>query len=153
MREVNSLFALFGYKTTREIIINGKRLSGTVVDVNIMLGHVLVDVTRDYDGGDYIIFTTSDGHRFVMHHEQDCCESVEIKDITGDLTSLIGAPLVMAEEVSNRDDTEYGTETWTFYKFATNNGYITISWLGESNGFYSESVEIVLVPPTGTIAA
>jgi len=92
---------------------------------------------------DEIIFHTDNGS-FKMHHEQDCCETVSIEDIDGDLTDLIGEVVLAAEESSNsdrHDDDEYGYSfTWTFYKIRTLKTSLTIRWYGSSNGYYSEIV-------------
>ena len=85
--------------------------------------------------------------RFVFFHSQDCCEHVSIEDVCGDLEDLVGEPLLMAEEVSGEtpvdfNEAEHESVTWTFYKFATRKGYVDVRWLGESNGYYSESVSL-----------
>lgn len=91
---------------------------------------------------DTIIFNFSDGDVFKMYHEQDCCESVFLEDITGDLDYLIGEKILKAEETSNRESKEYGTETWTFYHISTFKDTVSLRWYGESNGYYSESVSV-----------
>lgn len=98
-----------------------------------------------------IIFQATTGETYLMFHEQDCCESVGIEDIIGDLDDLIGSPILMAEEASSvNEDPEGITKqrevgddsfTWTFYKLATLKGYVTLRWYGTSNGYYSESVD------------
>ena len=94
-------------------------------------------------GQDEIVFVADD-FAAKMYHQQDCCESVYIEDINGDIQALVGNVIVAAEEVSNQEESDYGRQTWTFYKLTDSAAhYVTIRWLGESNGYYSESVEIV----------
>lgn len=100
-----------------------------------------VDVNKDIDDSqDHIIFTSEDS-QYKMTHIQDCCESVYIVDINGDLEDLIGSPILTAEERTQEGDSEWGTSTWTFYTIRTVKGSVDIRWHGESNGYYSESVD------------
>ena len=119
-----------------------------------MLGKTFVQVTGAVGNFD-LLFETANGERFMFAHQQDCCERVDINDIVGDLQDLVGEPLLVAEEVEGEtpvdfNEREYESVTWTFYKFATRKGYVDVRWLGESNGYYSESVELfvegVVVP-------
>jgi hypothetical protein len=107
-----------------------------------MLGQMIEDIEGRI-GDDKMVFITPNGSRFVFHHGQNCCESVQIETIEGDLMDLLGSPLVMAEEVSSegtQSPENVDSFTWTFYKFATKKGFVTVRWLGTSNGYYSEDV-------------
>ncbi len=117
------------------------------LNINILLGKIITQIERS---NDELIFITSEGDKYRMYHEQDCCEGVSIDDINGDLDDLLNSPILMAEEViSNENPSDYNPDmyqdsfTWTFYKLATIKGYVTIRWYGESNGYYSESVSFV----------
>jgi hypothetical protein len=107
------------------------------VEIQELKGKVLLRVENL---NDEIRFFTTDKEEYLMYHDQDCCESVYVEDINGDLDDLIGSPITMAEVQTEEKESEDGSGTWTFYRFATNKGYVTIRWLGESNGYYSESV-------------
>ena len=108
--------------------------------IDVLKGKTLINIQVKDD--EEILFVCSDGKRYLMYHEQECCESVTIEEIIGDLDNLLNTPLIMAECVSNEsEENNYGSETWTFYKLGTNKGFVTIRWYGESNGYYSESID------------
>lgn len=110
-----------------------------------MVGKTFASVERR--GDDEIIFTTDTGDVYKMFHSQDCCESVTIEDIVGDLSDLVGSPVLHAEVATNKDNPK--TETWGdgthAYKLATIAGHVDIRWYGSSNGYYSEEVDFVKV--------
>ncbi len=116
-------------------------------------GKTLVSVDGMEVGSGSVTFVCADGTEYTMEHVQDCCESVAIDDVVGNVADLIGAPLLMADEVEGDMGPPNGYEswTWTFYKLATVNGYVDVKWLGTSNGYYSESVSFWqssgVVPP------
>lgn len=109
-----------------------------------MIGRVMTEAQGVESGSDFMTLVCEDGSKFEFYHEQDCCESVSIYDVIGDPLDLVGSPIVMAEAISSEDPpTDYmpsDSYTWTFYKFATAKGFVTVRWLGESNGYYSEGV-------------
>jgi len=128
-----------------------------------ILGKTLTKIEVD-DTLTEIKFTCSDGDTYEMYHSQDCCEDVSIEDICGDLDDLVGNPLLEAEavtceminELPNEAEIMWevlktpelldrnpgdGDQEWTFYKFATIKGSVTIRWYGSSNGYYSIYVD------------
>lgn len=123
------------------------RFDNTVesIEVNIsdLMGKTIVSISNIKN--EELIFTLKGGNYYRMYHDQNCCEGVSIEDIAGDLNDLLDTPITMAVESTNTDNRmgrELDSFTWTFYNLATIKGYVNIRWLGESNGYYSESVTI-----------
>lgn len=129
-------------------------------------GHTITKVQGGKVGDKEVVFTIEDESRYGLFHQQDCCESVSIADVAGDWEKILGEEVLLAEEVSlesgtnppdyvpevaRRYDGSIGLDpyrdsfTWTFYKLRTMHGYVVLRWLGESNGYYGESVDFAPV--------
>ena len=110
-------------------------------DTKDMVGKKVVGVYCDKENFQIL---TDDGV-YAFYHEQSCCESVRLTQVGGINDKIIGSRIVIAEVVTGEKDTEYGHITWGFYKIGTNKGMIDFRWCGESNGYYSETVDLVKI--------
>lgn len=123
------------------------------VDISRLNGETISIVEGLEEGSGEVLITTLSGKTFVMYHEQDCCESVYVNDIVGDIEDLVGKTVISAEERVNPPESEQSNDdpdewdsstTWTFYDIQTQKGSVSIRWLGESNGYYSEAVTVTM---------
>jgi len=113
-----------------------------------LIGEVLTHIDVD-SAEDRITLTTQSGKQFLIHHEQDCCESVSI---TRCGSAYVGEGIKVQDAREIIESNVPASESATRTIFVINeNSYskIWIEWLGESNGYYSESVSFVEVdsPP------
>ena len=110
-------------------------------DMKDMVGKKVLGIY--YDEENFQILT--DDCVYAFYHQRDCCESVLLTQVDGISDKLIGSRIVIAEVATDEKDTEYGHITWTFYKIGTTKGMIDFRWQGESDGGYSESVDLIKI--------
>ena len=93
-----------------------------------------------------------DGSKIKMYHVQDCCESVYVAQVDGQVERHIGARIKsLKEKISEDQDGMINDScTWTFYDLVTSKGILSFRFNGESNGYYSESVDIEYIDEDGT---
>ena len=112
------------------------------MDFGTLKGKTLTDIKKT---DDEIIFETNDEKSYRMSHRQDCCETVFVEEVIGEFADLIDSEILLAEEVYGGSNElmpgHSSSGSWTFYKLSTIKGSVTIRWLGESNGYYSEAVD------------
>ena len=94
-----------------------------------MLGKVIEDIKISIDTGENRAYQGQKDRIVLKEKDSPICMAESVTQDTND-------------GYSNHSPTGYRYEsgTWTFYKFATQKGFVTIRWLGESNGYYSEEV-------------
>lgn len=120
-----------------------------------------VDVTEGAEGSyteteatppvdDVIQLTTASGKVIRIYHDQWCCEKVRVVDTEGNWHDLVGRIIVEAtkEEIPKGDPKpdldEPFVESWTrtTITLCVDDATVISRWIGESNGYYSESVDI-----------
>lgn len=129
---------------------------GDRIEVESLIGEVLTHVDTD-EKNSQIMLTTESGKIIKIFHDQDCCETVSIEDTEGDWHNLVGKVIVEAthESVKEGDPPPEYPDSWTrtTLKFRVSNATLISRWIGESNGYYSESVDIENITPQGMDAA
>lgn len=120
-----------------------KRMSNSCANFFELTGKVITEIDAECDR-----IVTADGYLFTLAHIQDCCESVSHMKTIGDPQSLIGNIIKIAQE-DVCDDPDWAEKnysechTWTVFTLVDDNGNrVDAYWLGESNGYYSESVSV-----------
>lgn len=83
---------------------------------------------------------------FVIRHTRDCCEDVWLVDDGEKLADMVGDYLVKIRIDVSPQGTPEGrideSSTWTFVTIQTLKDSYTFRWYGESNGYYSETVQL-----------
>ena len=90
------------------------------------------------------LFIHLNSHVLEMVHHQDCCETVYLADVVGSFEDLIGYPLLEVSESTVNTNSADMSSTASYYNFKTVKASVQLRWVGESNGYYSETVDCYL---------
>ena len=95
-----------------------------------------------------------DNSELEFYHEYSCCEDFWLEDFEFSGKDIVGAKILDVLLVSEKQEVTYdGSMTWTFYKVQTDKGELFMRWCGESNGYYSEDVDIKYTSPDGKVSS
>ena len=109
------------------------------VGISHLLGKMVESITLNDDKTELTIVCKG-GYRYLMMHEQDCCESVWLDDLDGELSDWQNVTVLEASEsASLADSTEM---QWTFYRLACNLHSLCLRWCGSTDSVYSMGVTL-----------
>jgi hypothetical protein len=113
-----------------------------------LIGKVIYRIDYREDDEELWIHCMDDS-RYVMGHDQDCCENVTLENPAQDLSSIVGSPVLVAEAryVSLEYERYRIWKVFTFYHLSTRKASIVLRWYGESDGTYAVDVGFWKVDP------
>ena len=113
-------------------------------DISVLIGKTITSIKNNDDIE--LLFECSDGTKYRMYHEQDCCESVYLIDTINSFDDILNTPILKAskditilDSEGNKENDYSENKEYTFYNIVTINGYVGLRWYGESD-YYSTSV-------------
>lgn len=119
------------------------------IDISNLIGTTLLGYHIFDDDDEKLIMFYDDFYNYTFYHDQDCCENVflegENKLLESEIKAILNSPIVLAEARTDTSNSERGneySETFTFYTLRTHNDTLTLRFVGRSNGYYSERVDI-----------
>jgi hypothetical protein len=112
-------------------------------DEQIIVGKT-VKYTENINNEKLLLYFT-DGSSCKFYHIYDCSEYVYIED-SDDLSLLEGVTLTGITKEKSDKLTLNGLSTLTKLEFINEKRTVKVTWLGESNGYYSEDVDFQFFP-------
>lgn len=116
-------------------------MSNNEIILNGIIGKTITNITGLCKDSESVCIYFSDESKIEFQHDQNCCESVYLADFETDIDRIKGSKVIEAYESTN-EFVSGDSETWTFYHINTTAYSLFMRWMGESNGYYSESVDI-----------
>ncbi len=110
-------------------------------------GKTVYFISGDQQDSEFVTLKTTDGWAISLWHSTDCCEHVRVVGCIGNKLDIYGSEILSAEEDSPMehplfDSANCESYTITVFKLTTAKGVFEIVWVGESNGFYGEGVDV-----------
>lgn len=113
-----------------------------------VIGKTIKRVDGLEEGSELVEIHFTDNTKLRFMHWQSCCENVALNDfeLTTSLDKIVGGVINDArEDIGETGCDGWESFTWTFYNINTSKGCINMRWLGTSNGYYSENVDLDIV--------
>lgn len=121
-----------------------------------LVGEVVTSITTS---DNHVTIETESGKTFHWCHHQNCCEWVTVQKIAGSTLSILGKKIISARRTEPLDPKWYHegydvSHCWTVISIVysdldgKNRDKIQFWWLGESNGYYSEDVDLSVTDPS-----
>ena len=102
---------------------------GATLVIIPLLGITLNSITAKVQDREVVF--KGEHYEVKFFHDQGSDEIAFVKDIYGEINDLIGSPILLAEVLEEFDLDGDESLIFTFYKFATAKGYVTIVWSGD----------------------
>ena len=119
----------------------------------LVKGKTIVEVVGLKKQEESVTLKLDDNSELEFYHEYSCCEDFWLEDFEFSGKDIVGAKILNVLLVSEKQEvTDNGSMTWTFYKIQTDKGELFMRWCGESNGYYSEDVDIKYTSPNGEVS-
>jgi hypothetical protein len=125
-----------------------KEAAKTAETLTKIEGKVIARIAGLEPKSEQVDFHFTDGSRVELYHDEDCCSFAQLQDVEDySPEEFKGATILKFEESYSGDNSPQDVEylesfTWTFYRIQTTAGPLVLRWLGQSNGYYSERVNI-----------
>lgn len=107
----------------------------------------MIKIIKAYQDNDEVTMELEDGRVVKLRHDQECCESVHLESYSRHISEVIGEELIGIDSEEKGIEVGCDHRTETTITIETSGGIVTQLWVGESNGYYGEGVDLEVNDP------